>query len=1050
MTGAEAANIAANSPPPPPPPLELEPLPRNSNGRRPLSIEEVCFTSAMTCFEGLLKLDPAIGTRTMFYVTKFISRTLEKTHALKDVRENLSKSVEVWIWLTRDFAAAIPSLTTRSIGPLASLNDPDKGVTAQESTTLITKNYQSLRDDLQLLIKLMHIARNLLVVPEPEIPQDLCAAAQFDQMLYQTIILCVNVTSKAYDGDILEEGARLKLSEITELYKKLLVTCLQQAHNWIAKNDRNKMSFWSTVLFDEDAMEDSSLYGEGEFRPDVAKTEVQNWYERNSEFCPKARQLLVEYEETVARHGIPPGHLPCISPLAWNWLPEGSVRARADKASENTKITPQWVEDEPDKFTQDQRYGRVSREVDVWWLKIRDPNYESWVVPMPTVEFAQQRTENCKANLVNRYAHAYRTEEHEVEDSVHSAEGNPPPEGSGEQDAKEGGHYAHDYNDDMIEEEDIDDDESYGEGPMSGLLTEVPNILDPKQIEALHMIVKSCILDNAGLALSNAGENLQKTRCRMFLALECGRSLLREILVFIAVWEKSEQSLIFQLTTQIVEAIHHSALIPYAWQSLRIPKDIISPAQTVLLRLVNNMFRARNADPPKAESKEHLRDVKLLHFLFIQFRSRIVPECAALMHLQAQIRNELCDPSDFPVDSWDMERAKDGLTQFLELLSTVNELQETRHYLIEWEAAYELIVLLKGLEAGVEKATMVQPVPARSAQRQQHDTPDHDDHGYDSEDHPLAPPPPLQEPAHKFPWAGIKGQILHILAGLLQPPNGRNGPGNPEVQDQILRHNGLVPLLNCCVYDDHNRFARERVQICLKWLMDGSNAANKFLRDLVAMNPQPSPQQLAQQAAQQGLRVDGLPSDVRVRTRGAQDEAAPPPRPNLSAVHAPSSRSLPPLVATNAGPGISGGPPPPPPPGHVPVTAVLEVEVDENGEIDRDTLKEHILPPIRGGGGQQGERNRSEELLRNIMTLADEQAAAAAVAAGAGVGVVEGGVTGGNNNTHPRNRSEELLRDIISLADEAARLAMNSRPGGDGEGDETEEEEEVVEEEEFM
>ncbi|KAK0739145.1 hypothetical protein B0T21DRAFT_382256 [Apiosordaria backusii] len=1010
---------------------DLEPLPRNSNGRRPLSIEEVCFTSAMTCFEGLLKLDPAIGSRTMFYVLKFIARTLEKTHALKDVRENLSKSVEVWIWLTRVFAAAIPSLTTRSIGPLASLNDPDKGVTPQESTTLITKNYQSLRDDLQLLIKLMHIARNLLVVPEPEIPQDLCAAAQFDQMLYQTIILCVNVTSKAYDGDILEEGARLKLSEITELYKKLLVTCLQQAHNWIAKNDRNKMSFWSTVLFDEDAMEESNLYGE--FRPDVAKTQVQNWYERNSRFCPKARQLLIEYEETVARHGLSPGHLPCISPLAWNWLPEGSVRARADDTSENTKITPQWKDDEPDKFKQDQAYGRVSREVDTWWLKIRDPNYDDWVVPMPTVEFAQQRTENCKANLVNRYAHTYRTEEQEVEDSVHSAEGAPVPEGSGEHETKEGGHYAHDYNDDMIEEEDIDDDESYGEGPMSGLLTEVPNILDPKQIEALHMIVKSCILDNAGLALSRAGENLQKTRCRMFLALECGRSLLREILVFIAVWEKSEQSLIFQLTTQIVEAIHHSALIPYAWQSLRIPKDIISPAQTVLLRLVNNMFRARNTDPPKPESKEHLRDVKLLHFLFIQFRSRIVPECAALMHLQAQIRNGLCDPSDCPVDSWDMERAKDGLTQFLELLTTVNELQETRQYLIEWEASYELIVLLKGLEAGVEKATMVQPVPARSAQRQQHDTGDDHDHGYDSEDHPLAPPPPLQEPAHKFPWAGVKGLILHILAGLLQPPNGRNSPGNPEVQDQILRHNGLVSLLNCCVYDDHNRFARERVQICLKWLMDGSNAANKFLRDLVAMNPQPSAQQAqqaahqaaqqAQQAAATSLRVDGIPGEVRVRIRQPDEPA--PPRPNLNTVHSPSNRSLPPLTATNAGPGNPGGPT------HGPVTAVVEIEVDENGEIDRDSLREHILPPIRHQPPTFGEgpsRNRPEELLRNIMNLAGEQAAALGEAGAAMAG--------------PRNRSEELLRDIITLADEAARLAMSSRPGA--EGDETEEEDDFM------
>jgi hypothetical protein len=790
----------------------------------------------------------------------------------------------------------------------------------------------------------------------------------------------------------------------------LLVTCLQQAHNWIAKNDRNKMAFWSTVLFDDDALSDESdgnVYGE--FRPDVAKTEVQNWFERNSRFCDKARQLLTDYEENVASKGLPPGHLPCISPLAWNWLPEGTVRVRADDYSNDIKITPQWKEDEPDKFEQDKAYGRVSREVDTWWLKIRDPNYDEWVVPMPTVEFAQQRTENCKANLVNRYAHSYRTTEHEG--SVHSADGAPLPEGVADHEGKDGGHYVHDYNDDMIEEEDIDDDDSYGEGPMNGLLTEVPNILDPKQIEALHMIVKSCILDNAGLALSRAGENLQKTRCRMFLAMECGRSLLREILVFIAVWEKSEQSLIFQLTTQIVEAIHHSALVPYAWQSLRIPKDIISPAQTVLLRLVNNMFRARNNDPPPPDSKEHLRDVKLLHFLFIQFRSRIVPECAALMHLQAQIRNDLCDPADFPVDSWDMERAKDGIQQFLELLTTVNELPETRQYLIEWEATYELLTLLKGLEAGVPKKPMVE-MPNRSNQRPQQPPPDPDDPdaGYDSEDHPLAPPPPLEEPAHKYPWAGIKGQILHILAGLLQPPPGRSSPGNPEVQSQVLRHNGVISLLNCCVYDDHNRYARERVQICLKWLMDGSEEANKYLRELIAMSPPPNLRQQQHQQQQQAgaqaggdhppqpattsLRIDGIPGEVKVRLR-APGEAAPP-RP---AIPMPSSgtsprRALPPLASAAAV-----------------AAAVVDSQHHHGHHHDHDRNNSSItLPPIQpaatGAGGS-------------------------GAATGAGM-------------PH-RSRPEELLRDIITLADEAARLAMGRRL----DADETEEEEED-DEEDFM
>lgn len=140
-------------------------------------------------------------------------------------REALSRNVAIWIWLTRIFAAAIPNLTTRSVGPLASLNDPDKGVTPQESTALIVKNYQGLKDDLQILNKLMHIARNLLVTTEPEVPQDLCAAVHFDQMVYQAIILCVNVTSKGYDGEVLDENSRQRLNEITELCKILGPPC---------------------------------------------------------------------------------------------------------------------------------------------------------------------------------------------------------------------------------------------------------------------------------------------------------------------------------------------------------------------------------------------------------------------------------------------------------------------------------------------------------------------------------------------------------------------------------------------------------------------------------------------------------------------------------------------------------------------------------------------------------------------------------------------------------------------------------------------------------
>jgi hypothetical protein len=114
------------------------------------------------------------------------------------------------------------------VGPLSALNDPDKGVSPQESTALIVLNHVSVKEDLGTLIKLMHIARNLLVNAEPEVPQDICAAVHFDQMVYQTIILCVNVTSKGYDGEILDETQRLKLTDITELCMWMLIFAYPQ------------------------------------------------------------------------------------------------------------------------------------------------------------------------------------------------------------------------------------------------------------------------------------------------------------------------------------------------------------------------------------------------------------------------------------------------------------------------------------------------------------------------------------------------------------------------------------------------------------------------------------------------------------------------------------------------------------------------------------------------------------------------------------------------------------------------------------------------------
>lgn len=614
------------------------------------------------------------------------------------------------------------------------------------------------------------------------------------------------------------------------------MTSLQQAHNWIAKNDRNKMAFWFRVLIESPdvdtnpSMEDrheSVLEYPGP-RSRFLHIEIADWLKRNSKMCDAAATICKQYFEAQEENQRHPW-LPHDWNLSWNYTPLDMWPWMPDIYDKAQEFLSKWNPEQKDKYEQDRAYGRVSHELDEWWEITRIPNSKDWSLSMYPLDFVPERIKQCESNLMQRYAAADPPEDQEDELEPPVGDSNHHPDWQN-QPGQATPSYAPEYDE---YEEDPDDDDSYGEGPMTGLLTEVPNILDPKQIEALHMIVKSCILESAGTGATRFGENLQHTRCKILLATDCGKNLLREMLVFIAVWEKDEQSLIFQISSQIVQAIHESSLISYAWNALRSPKDIISPAQTVLLRLITYLSRTaffprKDYNPnPTTEAdastpSEDLRLAKMLNFLYGVFRSRIVPECVALMQIQADVRKGNLDPADFPVDTWDLERAKDGLVQYLDFLYTIADIHPLRQHLIEYEAVYELIKLLEGLDEGVEKIPLVagRRAPATPSTAQQSSS-------Y-ATNPPPPPPPPLSEPPYEFTWSGIKGQLLSILAALLQPPPGQSSPGNPTVQLQVVQHNGIVALLNCCLYDDNNRFCRERVQLCLKWLMDGSPDASAF------------------------------------------------------------------------------------------------------------------------------------------------------------------------------------------------------------------------------
>lgn len=616
------------------------------------------------------------------------------------------------------------------------------------------------------------------------------------------------------------------------------MTTLQQAHNWVVGHHWNKMQLFLDVLFDEGEVDTAPPEGQQRPLPDlnteVARVEIQNWLARNSKLDPSAATLLRDYADHHANKA--PGPLEPMSALAWNWLPGGAT----DGPAQDDESAPFWNVEAPTKWEQDRQYRRTSHEIDQWWTQAMDA-YDGPNKPMHSIAFAKGQLDIARQSLLLRCAVGPNAKEAQAPQAASAAYG---------------------YG---MRAEDGDD------GMTSGILTEIPNILDPRQIEALYMIIKTCILDSHGDGLSPCGENLQKTRCKMFLALNSGRSLFREMLVYVGIWVLDDTSLVYTVMRDVVLALHHNALIPYAWNRLRAHRHFISPAQSMLLRLVGDIFCSSRSGLEALSAPEKTRLLKLVHFLFGFFRSRVVPEYAAVMHLQTQAREGKMAGAEFPMHYWEMQRAKAALIQYLEFMLLVAEVKETRDLLIEWEAVYDLITLLVALEGAVPKLPLVDVTTGQPrAVPQGADPREYPRSEYeDSESESLDSTQPLEsahaaaasrDQASRYAWSGTKAPIFTILATLLQPPTGRSTPGNPTVQRQILKNNGLAALLNCVTYDGHQPLSRERVTLCLKWLVEGNKDATEWFRELFrhseGRGPGPS-SGVMQQAGPQPARAEG-------------------------------------------------------------------------------------------------------------------------------------------------------------------------------------------------
>lgn len=179
------------------------------------SVEERFFLGALLVLEGHFQRPQTYMGKAMVEVKKMIASTLEMSLNKADVRETLAKNVSIWMRLKRIFYFGVPLCERRSLS--SSHHDANTGPNQEvaESASLILKHSTYLCEDLHLLNSLLVISRNMLAVKETA--QEICAAVGFDGEVKRLIELCVQVTSKGYDGENVVNEDRNRLMEVTEL-----------------------------------------------------------------------------------------------------------------------------------------------------------------------------------------------------------------------------------------------------------------------------------------------------------------------------------------------------------------------------------------------------------------------------------------------------------------------------------------------------------------------------------------------------------------------------------------------------------------------------------------------------------------------------------------------------------------------------------------------------------------------------------------------------------------------------------------------------------------
>ena len=726
-----------------------------------------------------------------------------------------------------------------------------------------------LLKDLERLNDCLLLARNMLA--STTIAQNYAAEAKFDKQVLLLLEFCTQVTARGYDG---EPGHRDEpiFTAITNSFKVLLVTCLQFLHNLIMQNENRKLHLWLDLFcVPSDPPLSSTLQApdlpSGGDESSATRSELYNTMPREEDITRGVSTLFGPFENTEKLVETQVSEKARFGRLMKLFASGSGLNESASRMpdSEGEAINEDETSRGEDASSIGATQGSTKSPIMLPDLmqfcglaNVRDKDgggeYPLGIENLPALYLS------AKKDLVRPLGLNFEEVSHSDDDDDDDDEPREPEDEEGEPEDEE------EYSDD--EEQNARDAYDAAVRKPRGILTDIPLVLGPTEIEALPMILQACIFSTKDPAdMTKPQRLMQALRCNLLLNQESGMALLRELLIFIAAWDLPEKELYFKLMANIISAIMSYNLLPLAYRAFDEEKEPVSPAQSILLKLVlYNLRRKLSAGPPSIPSSTHnlsnvpedlKPDIDTIIFLVRIFRETVMPTTVALIWLQGQVREGTAvNASNFTenlnINLWDMERLYEGVYLFLDFFSAVNEMQLWKSLLVVNSVEYDIIVLLRTLDDNIPKERFEATAPTADARQGTHSDVAAADSGSASTSNfgsvavehpysleapqltsPTSPPlspsqsdPDAPHAPQAFPWRNLKKMCMLVLSGLLYR--------TPPLRAEIRSHGGVELILGCCTHDGYNPYIKEHALVCLKLLMDGDAENQRIVRELEA------------------------------------------------------------------------------------------------------------------------------------------------------------------------------------------------------------------------